>query len=737
MNAVAIIGQPSKAAAMCGCLIGIVAALLVASPAAGHYESPYTTGGGKIAAYGVAGNAVRVLYYHRIGGGDTPLVRGLVGQETIAHIVGPDGGPQVYNIATEAEGCYLSEPWPYSTVPDTEGPGSTKCFITGFVPPASTPGTYGILMPPSLKVLGVTTQVFDEWQVSGAITEGKCRTGDMGLGIVGDQAVPNTGGLGGVEGDFESGPEFRIWTDFNQGLGMQATINAHYAPVFPDTSPPLVTIAPSIDCALVEQGTTTLLADFACQEPDNLGSGVAACTGQDGQGEVADGEPLDTSTVGPQTLTVTGVDQLGNERSRTIHYTVEEANDAPTALSLAPTSVLESQPAGTAVGTFTTTDEDVGDTFTYSLVDGDGSADNESFSIDGNTLETAASFDYHVKNSFSIRVRTTDQGGKWFERQFTITVDNIIDPYLSSNTVAENEPAGTIVGRLDDDENRFLGESYRLVSGPGDTDNASFYIETIRPPGEGSQTLLKTAASFDYEAKSSYTIRVRMEFSGYIREKALTIHVTNVFEGSVRPLSATPLKVSLVPSFRPCATPNRTHGPPLDSGSCAPPVPGSSALTVGTPDSNGAAVRSVSSVRLAVQAGSDTTPADDADVRIAASIRDVRNRSDLSDYTGQVQTVLGIRLTDGRDVANADPPQTTQDFSFRVKVPCASTGNTAIGSSCTLETTADTLVPGLVPEGERSVWALDAVHVYDAGPDQNIDTSGDNAVFMTQGVFVP
>jgi hypothetical protein len=46
-------------------------------------------------------------------------------------------------------------------------------------------------------------------------------------------------------------------------------------------------------------------------------------------------------------------------------------------------------------------------------------------------------------------------------------------------------------------------------------------------------------------------------------------------------------------------------------------------------------------------------------------------------------------------------------------------------------------VPGLVPEGERSVWALDAVHVYDAGPDQDINTSGDNAVFMTQGVFVP
>ena len=737
MNAVAIIGRPSKAAAMCGCLIGIVAALLVTSPAAGHYESPYATGGGKIAAYGVAGNAVRVLYYHRLGGNrDTPFVRGLGGQPTVAHIMGPDGGPQPITVPTNAADCRLGDVWPYSTVPDTEGPGRPECYAAAFDPRASTPGTYGILMPPSLKVLGVTTQVFDAWQVSGAITEGKCRTGDMGLGIVGDQAIPNAGeGTGDVEGDFESGPEFRIWTDFNQALGMQATINAHYAPVFPDTSPPLVTIAPSIDCAVVEQDTTTLLADFACQEPDNLGSGVAACTGQDGQGTVANGEPLDTSTVGPQTLTVTGVDQLGNERSRTMHYTVEEANDAPTALSLAHTSVSENQPAGTPIGTFTTTDEDVGDTFTYSLVDGDGSADNESFSIDGDTLETAASFDWETKSSYSIRVRTTDQGGKWFEQSFTVTVANVNEPVLSNATVAENEPAGTTVGRFAGDSAPEPGERYELVSGPGDTDNASFQIVL------GSE--LRTAASFDYEAKSSYSIRVRMVVNDggqgerLVSEKAFTIHVANVFENPAVPRGATPLRVSLVPSFLPCTAPNRTHGQPLDFGSCGPPVPGSSELTVGTPESNRAAAKSVSSVRLDVQNGPDTVPGDDSDVRIAASITDVRNRSGLSDYTGQVQTLLGIRLTDGTNIADGEAPQTTGDFSFRVIVPCTATGDTAIGSSCTLITTADTLVPGVVPEGERSVWALDAVHVYDAGPDQNINTLGDNSVFMTQGVFVP
>ena len=51
-----------------------------------------------------------------------------------------------------------------------------------------------------------------------------------------------------------------------------------------------------------------------------------------------------------------------------------------------------------------------------------------------------------------------------------------------------------------------------------------------------------------------------------------------------RPQGATPVRVPLVPAFNQCAAANRTHGPPLAFPSCNPPVPGSSFLTVGTPD---------------------------------------------------------------------------------------------------------------------------------------------------------
>ena len=130
-----------------------------------------------------------------------------------------------------------------------------------------------------------------------------------------------------------------------------------------------------------------------------------------------------------------------------------------------------------------TTDEDIGDTFTYSLVDGDGSADNASFSIDGATLRTAETFDYVAKSSYAIRVRTTDAGGKSFERSFTIGVRDFLEPTLTPAEVAENTPAGTIVGTLFDDatSNCCLLRLYLLVPGPGDADNGSFSIEaTLR-----------------------------------------------------------------------------------------------------------------------------------------------------------------------------------------------------------------------------------------------------------------
>jgi len=209
----------------------------------------------------------------------------------------------------------------------------------------------------------------------------------------------------------------------------------------------------------------------------------------------------------------------------TVSVKVECVNDPPTDLALSPSSLKENEPAGTEVGSFTTTDPDPGDTFTYSLVTGEGDADNGSFEISGDKLKAKASLNFEADSSYSVRVRTTDSGGETFEKQVTITVTDANDPptnlALSNNEINENEPAGTEVGALSTtDEDVADTFTYSLVTGEGDADNGSFEI---------SGNKLKAKASFNFEADSSYSVRVRTTDSGgKTFEKQLTITVIDV-----------------------------------------------------------------------------------------------------------------------------------------------------------------------------------------------------------------
>ncbi|MGJ0486818.1 MAG: tandem-95 repeat protein [Methylomicrobium sp.] len=204
--------------------------------------------------------------------------------------------------------------------------------------------------------------------------------------------------------------------------------------------------------------------------------------------------------------------------------TVQDANDAPTNLELSSASVNENQALGTVVGSFTTIDPDSGDTHAYTLVTGDGDTDNAAFEIVGNELKTAAVLDFETKNSYSIRVRSTDNGGLPFEKSLTITVGNGTDAptaiTLAPDTIAENKPSGTVVGDLaSTDFDAGDTHTYTLIAGAGDTDNAAFQIS-------GSQ--LKAAAVFDFETKNSYSIRVRSTDSGSRTfEKTLSVAVTD------------------------------------------------------------------------------------------------------------------------------------------------------------------------------------------------------------------
>ncbi|HEY9643887.1 MAG TPA: DUF4347 domain-containing protein, partial [Coleofasciculaceae cyanobacterium] len=111
--------------------------------------------------------------------------------------------------------------------------------------------------------------------------------------------------------------------------------------------------------------------------------------------------------------------------SLTIDAPTVPANQAPTDLGLSASALDENVPANTAIGTFTTTDPDANNTFTYSLVAGTGDTDNAAFTIVGNQLKINASPDYETKPSYTVRVRTTDQGGLSTEKALTIAVNDL------------------------------------------------------------------------------------------------------------------------------------------------------------------------------------------------------------------------------------------------------------------------------------------------------------------------
>ena len=204
--------------------------------------------------------------------------------------------------------------------------------------------------------------------------------------------------------------------------------------------------------------------------------------------------------------------------------------------------------------------------------------------------------------------------------------------------------------------------------------------------------------------------------------------------GYTRPKGAAVLHVSLVPSFVQCLSPNRQHGAPLSSPSCSPPQQTSTEVTVGTPSPSTPAANSVGSVRFHVLVGDPDTPPNESDVEVTMSMTDVRNKDDLTDYTGQLQVNPLVRITDRNGGASFS--ETSQDSPMPVTVPCAATASTTIGATCSVDTSYNAIVPGAVVEGKRSVWDVGQVAVLDGGPD-GVASTGPNTVFARQGIFVP
>jgi Ca2+-binding RTX toxin-like protein len=128
-------------------------------------------------------------------------------------------------------------------------------------------------------------------------------------------------------------------------------------------------------------------------------------------------------------------DNGGLTFDKALTINVNDLNEAPTNLALSATNVNENIAANSVIGTFSSTDPDTGNTFTYSLVSGTGATDDSSFTISGNQLQINASPDFETKSIYNIRVRTIDNGGLTFEKALTININDVNEAPIVSNLI--------------------------------------------------------------------------------------------------------------------------------------------------------------------------------------------------------------------------------------------------------------------------------------------------------------
>ena len=106
---------------------------------------------------------------------------------------------------------------------------------------------------------------------------------------------------------------------------------------------------------------------------------------------------------------------------------VYTTNLLPRAIGISTASIYENNAVGNIIGVLSSTDADIEDVHTYTIVTGIGDTDNSSFSIEGTDLKAAEVFDFETKESYSLRVKTDDGNGGAYEQALTITIDNVIE----------------------------------------------------------------------------------------------------------------------------------------------------------------------------------------------------------------------------------------------------------------------------------------------------------------------
>ena len=129
---------------------------------------------------------------------------------------------------------------------------------------------------------------------------------------------------------------------------------------------------------------------------------------------------------------------------------ITDENDAPTFVNLSNHTIAENAEPG-VVGLLTASDEDADDQHVYFLEEKE---ELIPFSIGGDRLFATKKLDYEERSSYEISIKAIDRDSAESNTiSFTIDITNVNEPptavSLTNESVSENEPSGTVVGKVD------------------------------------------------------------------------------------------------------------------------------------------------------------------------------------------------------------------------------------------------------------------------------------------------
>ncbi len=375
----------------------------------------------------------------------------------------------------------------------------------------------GLLGPRRLKVDLSAGKMY--WTDDGLVEDRISRANLDGSGV--EHLVTGLAAPTGIELDLESGKIY--WTDFfTQDIrmsnldgsnvqtlistGLSVPVGLALGGIEENWSPTNITLD---DNHVSENDDGAVVGNLGVVDPNVFDSHTWAVS--DARFEIVGGalklkagQTLDKETEPTINLTITVTDQHGTGFSYNEGFmiTVDNVNEAPTAITLDSSNVSENAD-GAVIGNLATTDPDTGDSHNYTVND-------SRFEVVGGQLKLKAgeSLDFESEPTVNIAVTSTDGGSLQTNQAFVITVDDandlapVIDP-SQSFSVAEDVANNTVVGTVTATDDDTVGGPLQLWTITGGNADGIFTIDS----STGVIRVLNNA-NLDFETTDSYTLSI-------------------------------------------------------------------------------------------------------------------------------------------------------------------------------------------------------------------------------------